>query len=1085
MESNNEQNDENINNKDSNENIENKDDENNKESSTQNIEENQNPTSNNENNENAEQQQNEVKEEDDLFLPHESDQESEPEEFNLAIEDDSLENIEMVEDNELNLNDGNKIESEGNKLEIVINNDENESSTSDIKDKNNPDGDDDDNDIDLDDNFALSIIYNIDSSPAFQYLDDLNKNKGINDEKTRILKEKYRSLHSFYQRLFKFNQYLSKKIHFIQTEFNTQTVEIDRHRSKKFTDNSEIGELKRELIKRQNEVKLGKEREEKLRNEIKISKENRDNLLKSIEEIQQYRCDMMEPELIASIKELKLDYVQKKHQCENLKKDLDEKEKTLSILKKELDNIEMERENQKLMFSKSESIPRKIKKQYSILKEAINSLNEENQKQILNMSQLDKDIEQLDQRREELEAIKSELINKCNDCQREIVNLEKQCNELYKKKELEKDKLHAQKTERVKLDLNIKNVVKEIKTEHDLYLREISDKETALKTYHRLESSVNNIRITHATLKEQILEAEQAFKILKQDSKYYSKEIERLHEKIDFGIYNFLKQEKVENAEKEKMTTNMEINKKLENELEEASKSIEALEKQREKLNIMKELKFREFIKIQNKYRNYKEYSQDKDIIIRDTAKRYNESNIRLKEFSELYNIVKNERNKYVNMIQSTLQRIAEMKEKIKVLVNEIEILRQEIIFKDRELAKQKQANASSYSCRDSCKNEANKLLALYREKREQIDQNISRIESLNAIISNTESELVNMKSKYEAAIVDRNSMGIKILEQNDELCILYEKINIYEEVIKKGEIALGEREEEIKKLKLVKSELCNKIETLKSKEPLLGQYDKKIVDLQIELNKTLERVKELSAKVENPFGKRCNKIKGTDPNESQLLKKITRLEEQLVDKEERLLEKELIYDEINILTERLKKQVTTDRNSSNYFANQLNDLSMKIKNISREMMAKISELSMYQSDTLALYQEKCEKSALLEKAEKNLRNNLPPMDTIEDDIKRYEKKMQREKEFIHMMRQKLYNHGICPDKDDKFYIINNIRTTSIPRPNAYIPHNNGNNISGELPIPKPYGLFAPFKPYEKTVHLRHYRKSVEKPIEI
>jgi len=34
----------------------------------------------------------------------------------------------------------------------------------------------------------------------------------------------------------------------------------------------------------------------------------------------------------------------------------------------------------------------------------------------------------------------------------------------------------------------------------------------------------------------------------------------------------------------------------------------------------------------------------------------------------------------------------------------------------------------------------------------------------------------------------------------------------------------------------------------------------------------------------------------------------------------------------------------------------------MKIKNVSREMMAKISELSMYQSDTLALYQEKCEK---------------------------------------------------------------------------------------------------------------------------
>jgi len=130
-----------------------------------------------------------------------------------------------------------------------------------------------------------------------------------------------------------------------------------------------------------------------------------------------------------------------------------------------------------------------------------------------------------------------------------------------------------------------------IKAEHDLYLREISDKETALKTYHRLESSVNNIRMTHITLKEQLLEADQALKILQQDSLYYSAEIQKYHEKIDLGIYNYLKQEKVENSEKEKMMSNMEVKKKLEVELEEVSKNIEDLEKQREKLNTMKELK--------------------------------------------------------------------------------------------------------------------------------------------------------------------------------------------------------------------------------------------------------------------------------------------------------------------------------------------------------------------------------------------------------------------------------------------------------------------------------------------------------------
>jgi len=44
-----------------------------------------------------------------------------------------------------------------------------------------------------------------------------------------------------------------------------------------------------------------------------------------------------------------------------LRKDLDEKDNTLTILKKELDKLETERDNQKLAYSKSESIPRKIR----------------------------------------------------------------------------------------------------------------------------------------------------------------------------------------------------------------------------------------------------------------------------------------------------------------------------------------------------------------------------------------------------------------------------------------------------------------------------------------------------------------------------------------------------------------------------------------------------------------------------------------------------------------------------------------------------------------------------------------------------
>ena len=56
----------------------------------------------------------------------------------------------------------------------------------------------------------------------------------------------------------------------------------------------------------------------------------------------------------------------------------------------------------------------------------------------------------------------------------------------------------------------------------------------------------------------------------------------------------------------------------------------------------------------------------------------------RLKEFAKLYDIIKNERNKCVNQIQTSTQKAAEMREKIKILQNEIEILRTAVYQKDR-----------------------------------------------------------------------------------------------------------------------------------------------------------------------------------------------------------------------------------------------------------------------------------------------------------------------------------------------------------------------------------------------------------------
>merc|ERR1712139_433313 len=69
-----------------------------------------------------------------------------------------------------------------------------------------------------------------------------------------------------------------------------------------------------------------------------------------------------------------------------------------------------------------------------------------------------------------------------------------------------------------------------------------------------------------------------------------------------------------------------------------------------------------------------------------DLKKKLQEISQRQKEFCTMYEVVKNERNKYVAMIQSSSQHLSEMKEKLKILQNEVEILRMESQMKDKQL---------------------------------------------------------------------------------------------------------------------------------------------------------------------------------------------------------------------------------------------------------------------------------------------------------------------------------------------------------------------------------------------------------------
>mmetsp|Transcript_22960 Transcript_22960/g.35416 ORF Transcript_22960/g.35416 Transcript_22960/m.35416 type:complete len:219 (+) Transcript_22960:2145-2801(+) len=208
--------------------------------------------------------------------------------------------------------------------------------------------------------------------------------------------------------------------------------------------------------------------------------------------------------------------------------------------------------------------------------------------------------------------------------------------------------------------------------------------------------------------------------------------------------------------------------------------------------------------------------------------------------------------------------------------------------------------------------------------------------------------------------------------------------------------------------------------------------------------------------------------LKGEDADPEALHAKIQVLEERLNNKKESLLEKELVYEEVSNLAEKLRTQALDGRKSTLEIAEKINEYKARTTELSRKMLATVSELSMFQSKALKMQQEKEEKEQYLEEMIHRMEAKLPPTDASDSEFeKRVRDQARKEQEKMERIQRKQLEMSLPP---------NGVKTTAFPRPNSYMPPDKD-------PIPKPYGRFQPFKPQEPGANMRHFNNP--KPMEI
>jgi hypothetical protein len=477
----------------------------------------------------------------------------------------------------------------------------------------------------------------------------------------------------------------------------------------------------------------------------------------------------------------------------------------------------------------------------------------------------------------------------------------------------------------------------------------------------------------------------------------------------------------------------------------------------------------RDFARIDQKEKESKQAVRIKELNILDLTKRCTEISNRLKEFIALYDVVKNERNKYVALLQGSTQATAEIREKIRILGNEVEILGNESSAKDTALQKEKSSHMQAQNSRNSLRQDMNRLLSEYRAKQSHVEQQIMDIDKLNVVINTLEKDMLDLKGKYEKSVEERNITGVQLIDRNDELCILYERSNQQMDALKKGELELMKKDDELRLLRLQTEELKRQYTTAKHRLPEKDVHTKRIAEVEGNLQQERKKIDDLSTKLEDPSNQdRWRALEGEDPSAEQLLAKITLLESRLDEKREVLLEKELVLEEVTNLTQRLKKQAIGKRDSAKALATELNRLQGQIRDTTKLMLATVSELSMYQATALRLQQERNNREKVLDEAKWKLDHGEPPTD---DAVKTWNRNERKRLAYIETAIRR--EEELQTDPDGKI----GVKTAAEPRPTAYIPD--------DLGIPKPYGSSAPFKPTEAGATMRHIKMVTPKAIEI
>ncbi|GLD92441.1 hypothetical protein PINS_up000974 [Pythium insidiosum] len=357
------------------------------------------------------------------------------------------------------------------------------------------------------------------------------------------------------------------------------------------------------------------------------------------------------------------------------------------------------------------------------------------------------------------------------------------------------------------------------------------------------------------------------------------------------------------------------------------------------------------------------------DLQVASLQQKIVESESRLKQQQNLYEAVRTDRNQYSKQLIESQEEISEMKRKFKIMNHQIEQLKEEITSKDHSLVKEHFDHHKVDKEKEILKNELLRIKKQIQSSEQIISNQELEITKLSKIIQEADEEKQRQLKEYSSVVHDRDALRQQLIQRNEELRVLYEKIKIQKSTLAKGHHQFQEKQKEIQNLQKRVQALSFEKEASSNQLQHEDSLKREMLKLEKELLEEKTKIRALSEELDHPLNvHRWRRLEGSDPKRFEMIRKLQVLQKKLIKKYEEttikdllILEKEKLYVELKTI---LARQPGAE------VAEQLAVYKETLKGKQNQMKQMEEELSMYKMQVKEYRREQ----ELLEKERQQIR---------------------------------------------------------------------------------------------------------------